>query len=244
MIDRRRTKPRKYSYDALLTLQKVWSVAGGICGKYLAVSMSDWLDAMEAEGSLIPGQGRYSPEVRSELEQMSPATIDRYLTPARAKDPIRGKTTTKPGSLLRNSITIRKAGDEVETEPGFFEIDTVAHCGPTLKGEFARTVNYTDVHTGWVFTRAIRNNAAIHVQASSTPSSTRSRSWSPVSTATTEASSSTTTSSAGLPNETSTSPAPALTRRTTKPPSSRRTTTSCAATASTTATTHRSSSSC
>ncbi|MEZ5087410.1 MAG: hypothetical protein R2722_14575 [Tessaracoccus sp.] len=83
---------------------------------------------------------------------MSPATIDRYLTPARAKDPIRGKTTTKPGSLLRNSITIRKAGDEVETEPGFFEIDTVAHCGPTLKGEFARTVNYTDVHTGWVFT--------------------------------------------------------------------------------------------
>ena len=163
VIDRRRTKPRKYSYDALLTLQKVWSVAGGICGKYLAVSMSDWLDAMEAEGSLIPGQGRYSPEVRSELEQMSPATIDRYLTPARAKDPIRGKTTTKPGSLLRNSITIRKAGDEVETEPGFFEIDTVAHCGPTLKGEFARTVNYTDVHTGWVFTRAIRNNAAIHV---------------------------------------------------------------------------------
>ena len=33
---------------------------------------------------------------------------------------------------------------------------TVAHCGPTLKGEFTRTVNMTDVLTGWTFTRSIR----------------------------------------------------------------------------------------
>ncbi|BBX54745.1 hypothetical protein MSHO_61590 [Mycobacterium shottsii] len=35
----------------------------------------------------------------------------------------------------------------------------MAHCGPTLKGEFARTVNLTDMHIGWVFTRTVRNNA-------------------------------------------------------------------------------------
>jgi hypothetical protein len=98
-----------------------------------------------------------------ELLAMSPATIDRYLGPVRDKDPLRGKSATKPGPLLRNSITVRKAGDEVEDEPGFFEVDTVAHCGPTLKGEFARSVNYTDMHTGWVYTHAIRNNAAAHV---------------------------------------------------------------------------------
>ncbi len=94
---------------------------------------------------------------------MSAATIDRYLEPAKARDQLRGKTTTKPSPLLRNSITVRRAGDEVEAEPGFFEGDTVAHCGPTLKGEFARTVNLTDVHTGWVFTRSIRNNATVHI---------------------------------------------------------------------------------
>lgn len=165
VIDRRRTKPRKYSYDALIVLQKVWSTSGGSCGQYLAPAMTDWLDAMEAEGALVPGQARYGPEVRAELEQMSAATIDRYLAPARAKDPIRGKTTTKPGTMLRNSISIRKAGDEVAAEPGFFEVDTVAHCGPTLKGEFARTVNFTDMHTGWVFTCAIRNNAHLHIRA-------------------------------------------------------------------------------
>jgi len=51
----------------------------------------------------------------------------------------------------------------VEAEPGFFEVDTVAHCGPVLKGEFARTVNMTDVLTGWTFTRSIRNNAEKHI---------------------------------------------------------------------------------
>ena len=101
--------------------------------------------------------------VRAELLAMSAATIDRYLAPARAKDAIRGVTTTKPSPLLRSAITIRKAGDEVEAEPGFFEGDTVAHCGPTLKGEFARTLNLTDVHTGWVFTRTMRNNAHTHI---------------------------------------------------------------------------------
>lgn len=165
VIDRRRTKPRKYSYDARKTLQVVWATSGGSCGKYLAEAMTGWLDAMEAEGSLVVGRDRYSVEVRAELEAMSAATIDRYLAPARHQDPIRGKSTTRPGTLLRNSINIRKAGDEVEAEPGFFEVDTVAHCGPSLKGEFARSVNYTDMHTGWVFTRAIRNNARVHILA-------------------------------------------------------------------------------
>lgn len=96
---------------------------------------------------------------------MSAATIDRYLAPVRARDPLRGKTTTKPSPLLRNSIKIRKAGDEVEEGPGFFEGDTVAHCGPTLRGEFARTVNLTDMRTGWVFTRSVHNNAHVHVLA-------------------------------------------------------------------------------
>ena len=31
------------------------------------------------------------------------------------------------------------------------------------KGEFARTVNLTDMHIGWVFTRTVRNNAHTHI---------------------------------------------------------------------------------
>lgn len=161
----RRRRPRKYSFDATKVLQRVWVFSGFECGKYLAVAMPVLLDALERHGELVAGRARYSAAVRAELEAMSAATIDRYLAPARARDPLRGMTTTKPSPLLRTSIRVRKAGDEVEDAPGFFEGDTVAHCGPTLKGEFCRTLNLTDMRTGWVFTRSIRNNAHIHVLA-------------------------------------------------------------------------------
>ena len=164
-VGTRKRKPRalKYSEQAITVLQRVWAFTGGISGKYLAATMELQLMLLEAHGELVPGTGGYSDRVCDELLAMSPATIDRYLAPTRAKDPLRGITTTTPGPLLRNSITVRKAGDEIEQVPGFFEGDTVAHCGPTLKGEFARTVNLTDVHTGWVFTRTIRNNAHTHI---------------------------------------------------------------------------------
>jgi len=168
-VARRRPGPapgmRRYSYDALKVLQHVWAVSGGMCGRYLAVAMPALLDNLEAHGHLAFGTDRYCSAVKAELEAMSGATIDRYLGPTKAREPLRGKTTTKPGAMLRNSISIRKAGDQIACEPGFFEVDTVAHCGPTLAGEFARTVNYTDVNIGWVFTRSIRNNAHSHVKA-------------------------------------------------------------------------------
>ena len=164
-VAKRPRKPRaaKYSYDALKVLQRVWAASGGQCGKYLAASMALQLDGLQRHDELAFGRDRYSPAVRAELLEMSAATIDRYLASAKARDQISGVSTTKPSPLLRNSVKVRKAGDEVEDEPGFFEGDTVAHCGPTLKGEFARTLNLTDVHTGWVFTRTVRNNANTHI---------------------------------------------------------------------------------
>lgn len=159
----RKQRAPKYSYDALRVLQRVWAASGGQCGKYLAESMALQLDGLERHGELVDGTGRYSAAVRAELLSMSASSIDRYLKGAKASDQIKGISTTKPSPLLRSSIKIRKAGDEVEAEPGFFEGDTVAHCGPTLKGEFARTLNLTDVHTGWVFTRSVRNNAHVHI---------------------------------------------------------------------------------
>ena len=141
----------------------MWPASGGQCGKYLKESMPLLLDLLEASGEL-DDEPRYTPAVRDELVAMSAATIDRYLAPVRATEQLRGKSTTKAGPLAfaAPSRSARPAG-EIEAEPGFFEVDTVAHCGPTLKGEFTRTVNMTDVLTGWTFTRSIRNNAEKHI---------------------------------------------------------------------------------
>ena len=91
------------------------------------------LDLLEASGEL-DDEPRYTPAVRDELVAMSAATNDRYLAPVRATEQLRGKSTTKTGPLAfaAPSRSARPAG-EIEAEPGFFEVDTVAHCGPTLK---------------------------------------------------------------------------------------------------------------
>ena len=39
--------------------------------------------------------------------------------------------------------------------PGFAEVDLVSHSGNSASGEFAYSLNLTDVHTGWTETRAI-----------------------------------------------------------------------------------------
>lgn len=162
-IDYRKARATKYSTVAKRILQRVWVLSGCQCGKYLAVSMRVWLDSLETHEELVIGRDGYSPKIRDELLGMSASTIDRYLKEARQSLELRGISSTKPGALLRNSIKIRKAGDEIADEPGFFEMDTVAHCGPSLKGEFVRTLTLTDVNTGWIHLEALRNNARVHM---------------------------------------------------------------------------------
>lgn len=101
--------------------------------------------------------------MRAELLVKSAASIDRYLKPAKAKDDISGVSTARPSPLLFSSIKIRRARDEVEAEPAFFEATPSLAAVPMLKGEFARTLTLTCVHTGWVFTRTVRNNSHAHI---------------------------------------------------------------------------------
>jgi hypothetical protein len=163
-IDRRRSRPSKYSTAAKEKLLWLWRIMCMPCGKYLVADLPFWVASLEAHGELKLHCNGWTEEVREELLSMSAATMDRYLKAERDRLRLKGISTTKPGVLLRNSIQIRKAGDEVSSEPGFFETDTVAHCGPTLKGEFARTLTMTDVAIGWIQLEVMRNNAHKHIR--------------------------------------------------------------------------------
>ena len=78
--------------------------------------------------------------------QMSASTIDRKVAAYRDG---RGQTTTKPGSLLRESIPIRIFAEWDDVVPGFLEIDLVAHCGDSAHGQFIQTLTAVDIATGW-----------------------------------------------------------------------------------------------
>jgi hypothetical protein len=89
---------------------------------------------------------RLDGETRAQLVQMSAATMDRKLAPFRTG---RGRTTTKPGTLLRQSIPIRTFADWEDARPGFVEIDLVAHCGDSTAGQFIQTLTAVDIRSGW-----------------------------------------------------------------------------------------------
>lgn len=156
-VDGRTLRPRGYSDDARNLLQHVWALAGMPCGKYLVAMLGLWLPLLAEAGDL--DKPFATDAAIAQLTTMSAATMDRYLRPARDRMQIKGISTTKPSPLLRNSIAIRTCADEAPNMPGVVEADTVAHCGPTLVGEFARTLTMTDMVTGWTKNCSIRNNA-------------------------------------------------------------------------------------
>lgn len=128
------------------------------CGKYLVVMLPAWLPLLREAGDLDKPYATAGSV--DELEAMYAATIDRYPAPARPAMALKGISTTAPPALLRNSIGISKAGNAPPSVPGVIEADTVAHCGPTPKGEFCRTPTMTDTAAGWTENASIRNNAS------------------------------------------------------------------------------------
>lgn len=157
---KRKPRPRGYSYDALVVLIEVWSLAGEPSGKYLHPVLADTLAMLDTHGELHRVTQRLNDAVEAELLAMSPATIDRYLKPTRdRRDRLRGKSTTRPGNTLRESIPVRPATQATETTPGFFEIDLVAHCGHTSEGQYLHTLTATDVAIGWTVPVALPNKA-------------------------------------------------------------------------------------
>ena len=94
------------------------------------------------------------------LLTISASTIDRLLAPKRREYGIKGRSTTKPGTLLRTQIPIHTFADWNDTAPGFLELDLVAHCGSSTKGEFINTPDMTDISTGWTVCRAFMGRGA------------------------------------------------------------------------------------
>lgn len=153
---------RAHKYDPLVVLKplsKLWDMSNFICGKRLAPLIPDYLSVLRRDHVWD-----YPLAIDDQLTKISASTIDRLLTPIRKKMTIKGRTTTKPGTLLKHQIPVRTWSDWNENIPGFFEVDTVAFCGVSLSGDFAWGLDMTDVCTGWVLLELCDNRGqhAVH----------------------------------------------------------------------------------
>jgi hypothetical protein len=138
-----RGRRRTYGGAVISALVEIWRICGCICGKRLQPFLPEMVHILERHGELT-----LDDETKRLLMQMSAATIDRRLAPFRQQRG-RGISTTKPGTLLKQSIPIRTFADWNETKPGFVEMDLVAHCGDANEGVYLNTLTAVDVMTGW-----------------------------------------------------------------------------------------------
>lgn len=139
-----RRRKRIYTPEVVDVLTFIWTKMRRCGSRRLHPFMPEIISVLEHHDEL-----HLFPTTRQLLVQMCPATIDRLLKPARQRMIPHGRSTTKPGTLLKTSIPIRTWADWDDLKPGFVEIDLVAHCGESTAGKYLETLDVVDVATGW-----------------------------------------------------------------------------------------------
>ena len=146
---KKKGKPSVHQNEAVLKpLKKIWLKANLPCSKRLKTILPLWLPGY------VQLFGQLPTDVTNVLLKISPPTIDRLLKPIRIHYTKRGRSTTKPGALLRKKIPI-KTNQWDESRPGFLEADMVAHCGDSTSGIYVNTIDFVDIATGWTEQRAV-----------------------------------------------------------------------------------------
>jgi len=140
-----KTKTYKTIYhgEVVQALEQIWEICGQICSKRLQPYLPEVIKVLERCQEI-----EFPRDTKERLLKISSASIDRCLHPVRIKSP-HGLSTTKPGTLLKQSIAVRTFTEWSAEKPGFMEIDLVAHCGESVSGQFLNTLTCTDVCTGW-----------------------------------------------------------------------------------------------
>lgn len=153
-VTSRRSRAPVYGPELMPALVTCWATLRAPAGKLLAPMLPILVPMLRRDGDLS-----LTDEQAGLLVRMSAATIDRKLAPERAKMLPRGRSHTKPGSLLKSQIPIRTWAEWDDAVPGFVEIDLVAHDGGNASGEHCYTLTVTDIAIGWTVNRSVPNKA-------------------------------------------------------------------------------------
>src|SRR6266545_285449 len=145
-----------YDEAVVKVLVQVWRIMDYLCGKRLAPVLGEMVERLLRHNEL-----RCDAATSKKLAQMSAATIDRLLRPERQRYQLKGRSHTRPGTLLKHQIPMRTFNEWDEQQPGFLEIDLVGHDGGVIDSYHAFTLNATDVASGWTSSTALKNKAQV-----------------------------------------------------------------------------------
>jgi len=143
-LPEKRGRTAFYTPDSVAALKTVWEAASEICGELLHPVIVEYVEILCRDK-----MWNHTIVATEKLLLMSEATVKRKVGNfMQARKVRKGFSTTKP-SQLKEIIPIF-TGPWKDKPPGYGQIDTVVHCGGSLLGDMAFSVNYTDVATLWV----------------------------------------------------------------------------------------------
>jgi len=123
----------------------LWKAADRICSRRLHPFIGELISILKQHSEFT-----LSPDIETQLCQMSPSTMARLLHPYRLRVKRHPFSTTGPGTLFKTPIPIRTFTELDRSLPGFLEAATVAHCGESAEGFYLTTLSMVDLAMGWI----------------------------------------------------------------------------------------------
>ena len=156
-LQKKRGRKQVYHDDSVVWwLQTLWMAMNQISEKLMHPMLPKWLEKCE--------DPNLTAETKLQLISMSPSTIERLIRRYKKENYKKLFCTTKPprGKELMIRIPTRVHNFQAPS-CGFIEGDTVAHCGNSLAGVFAWTLNTVDHKSLWTELGAFLSNTAEHI---------------------------------------------------------------------------------
>ena len=146
--EEQRGRPRYYTPDVIAALKDVWEIGSEACGENLHPSINEYIDIQIRDNAW-----KHDDLATYKLRKMSVGSLKHYIGRfTRTRRNFGGKSTTQKSSVI-SMVPIRMDGWDT-AEAGVTQVDTVAHCGDSVAGDYAITTNGADVATLWGTRRA------------------------------------------------------------------------------------------
>jgi len=142
-----------YTNEDIHWLSRVWEIMDYPCGQRLEPMLPEMINVLISFNELAIPES-----IAIKLKNIKSDTINKRLKPYRTKLRRKINSTTRPGSLIKKQIPIRTISWD-EMRIGCCELDLVAHCGNSARGEFVNSLTLTDILTGWTENTAFLGKA-------------------------------------------------------------------------------------
>ena len=144
----RKGRGKTYRESVLGNVRKIWETVGCPCTTYFVAELPRIVREYEETVALIKPK-----EDKEAILGMSASTLDRAFKGLPRIKPFAVKSNRRSGlnRPILDAIEC-KSGEEViacDVRPGDTQIDTVAHCGGDMRGNFFWTLTQTDRNTQW-----------------------------------------------------------------------------------------------